>query len=139
MAYRPRMSWRLGVDVAAPSELAWHELVDLSCWPQWGPPVRSARLDDGAGRLHVGATGSVQTTLGFWLPFEVDDWREDARRSSWSWRVAGVPATGHSVVTQGPSLCRVEMTVPWWAPAYHGVVALALTRLRRRAEEKARG
>jgi hypothetical protein len=50
------------------------------------------------------------------------------------WRVAGVSATEHSVISRGPSRCRVEMSVPWWAVSYLGVVRLALTRIRRRAE-----
>lgn len=124
----------LGTDVSAPAERAWHELVELGCWPHWGPSVRSARLDDGTGRLHDGATGSVQTSVGLWLPFEVDGWRDDGPVWSWSWRVAGVPATTHAVTTLGPTRCRVEMSVPLWAPAYLGVIALALPRVKRRAE-----
>jgi Polyketide cyclase / dehydrase and lipid transport len=129
----------LGIDIAAPSERAWRELVDLGRWPEWGPTVRSARLDDGSARLHAGATGAVQTVLGLWLPFRVEDWHDVGPRSSWSWRVAGVRATEHSVTATGPTRCRVEMSVPWWASAYLGVVALALRRIRRRAEDEARG
>jgi hypothetical protein len=104
----------LGIDVAASSERAWRELVELDRWPEWGPTVRAARLDDGSRRLHAGATGSVQTTPGLWLPFRVDEWVDAGPRRVWS--------------------CRVEMSVPWWAPAYLGVVALALRNIRRRAE-----
>jgi hypothetical protein len=129
----------LGIDVAAPAELAWDELVELSCWPHWGPSVRSARLDDGTGRLTAGASGAVQTPVGLWLPFQVDDWEDDGPRRSWSWRVGGVPATAHTVITRGPERCRVEMTVPWWAPAYLGVIAFALPRIRRRVEATAAG
>lgn len=57
----------------------------------------------------------------------------------WSWSVAGVPATEHLVVDLGPSQCRVEMTVPWWAVSYLGIVAVALSRIRRYAEEAAVG
>jgi Polyketide cyclase / dehydrase and lipid transport len=127
----------LGIDVAAPSELAWRELVELARWPEWGPTVRAARLDDGSERLYAGATGSVQTAPGIWLPFRVDEWTEAGPRRVWSWRVAGVPATEHWVTTTGPSSCRVGMSVPWWAPAYLGVVAIALRNIRRRAEDQA--
>lgn len=128
---------RLGIEVAAPSERAWHQLIELSCWPRWGPTVRSARLDDGSGRLSAGASGSVQTALGLWLPFRVEGWRDDASLKSWSWRVAGVHATEHSVISRGPSRCRVQMSVPWWAVPYLGVVRVALTRIRRQAESVA--
>ena len=135
---------RLGIEIAAPSELAWDQLVELSCWPHWGPPVRSARLDDGSQRLSADATGSVQTVLGPWLPFRVEHWHigdqpVDGQLRSWSWRVGGVPATEHVVVRRGPSRCRVEMSTPWWAVSYLGVVAVALRRIRRRAEEVAAG
>jgi hypothetical protein len=124
----------LGIDVAGSSELAWQELVELRRWPHWGPTVRSARLDDGTGRLRAGATGSVQTPLGFWLPFRVDEWCDTEPERVWSWRIAGMPATTHSVITKSPSRCRVEMSVPWWAAVYLTVVAVALTRIRRRVE-----
>ena len=124
----------LGTDVDAPSEAAWQELTQLRNWPHWGPTVRAARLDDGGERVSAGATGSVQTPLGVWLPFRVEEYDDGDPRRSWSWRVAGVPATTHTVVALGPSRCRVEMSVPWLAPAYLGVVALALGRIRRRVE-----
>ena len=125
---------RLGIEVAASSDRAWHELIDLGSWPHWGPTVRSAFLDDGSGRLSAGASGSVQTALGLWLPFRVECWRDDGPLMSWSWRVAGVPATEHSVISRGPSRCRVDVSVPWWAVPYLGVVRVGLTRIRSRAE-----
>jgi hypothetical protein len=127
----------LGTDIDAPSELAWLELIELENWPRWGPTVRAARLDDGAGQVHAGATGAVQSPVGLWLPFRVTDWVDDAPRRTWSWRVGGVPATTHTVIDRGPSRCRVEMSVPLLAPAYLGVVALALGRIRRRVEAAA--
>ena len=128
----------LGIDVAAPSELAWLELIELVNWPHWGPTVRSARLDDGSGRLSPGVTGQVQTPVGLWLPFRVDRWQDEGPRRTWAWRVARVPATTHTVVERGSGSCRVEMSVPWLAPAYLGVVAPALRRIRDRVEAKAR-
>lgn len=127
----------VGIEVAAPAERAWDELVELSCWPRWGPTVRAARLDDGTGHLSAGARGAVQTAVGVWLPFEVDDWVDAGPRLSWSWRVGGVPATRHTVIALGPERCRLEMGVPWWAPGYLPVVALAVNRIRRRLEPAA--
>ena len=129
----------LGVDVAAPADLAWEELVDPTRWPHWGPTVRAARLDGPLGRLRAGATGAVQTPVGLWLPFEVDVWDDVGPRRTWSWRVAGVPATAHSVVTTSPSTCRVEMSAPWWGTPYLGVIGLALVRIRSRVEARTAG
>jgi hypothetical protein len=128
---------RLSTEVAAPADRVWDELVELDRWPAWGPTVRAARLDDGSRRLHRSASGAVQTTVGVWLPFQVDDWHDDGVRRAWSWRVAGVAATTHAVTAVDAERCRVEMTVPWWAPGYLGVVGLALRRIRRRAETRA--
>lgn len=127
----------LGIDVAAPSELAWEQLVVLDHWPAWGPTVSGARLDDGTRRLGPGATGAVRTPVGVWLPFAVEHWQDAAPERSWSWRVAGVPATSHSVLDRGRSGCRVEMSVPLAAVGYLGVVRVALARIKRRAERAA--
>ena len=132
------MRLTLGLDVGAPSELAWLELIELASWPHWGPTVRAARLDDGSPLLHAGATGSVQTPVGLWLPFRVDRWEDTGPRRTWSWRVAGVPATSHTVTSRGDAWCRVEMSVPLLAPAYLAVVSPALARIRDRAEDRAR-
>lgn len=123
----------LGTDVEGPRELVWQELVDLDRWPQWGPTVRAARLDDGGRKLHEGATGAVQTPVGLWLPFVIEDWRQEDTWS-WSWRVAGIPATTHSVTAVDADHSRLEMGVPWWAPAYLGVIRVALARIRREVE-----
>ncbi len=128
---------RLAIAIDAPADLAWEQLIDLRWWPRWGPTVRAARLDDGSYLLSAGATGAVEPLVGPWLSFRVDAWQVDADRRCWSWRVAGVPATEHVVVDLGPSQCRVEMTVPWWAASYLGVIAVALSRIRRYAEEAA--
>lgn len=132
------MSPTLGLDVAAPARTAWDLLVEPAWWPRWGPTVRAARLDDGTTRLTAGATGSVQTPVGVWLPFRVEGWREDDAVvdgvREWSWRVAGVPATTHRVISLGPDRCRVEMSAPWWAVGYLGVLGVALVRIRRLSE-----
>lgn len=132
------MRLTLGLDVAAPGELAWLELIELASWPHWGPTVRAARLDDDGALLHAGATGPVQTPVGLWLPFRTDQWQDTGSRRSWSWRVAGVPATSHTVTSRGDAWCRVEMSVPLLAPAYLAVVSPALGRIRDRAERRAR-
>ena len=120
--------------MAVPAHCAWQQLIDLDSWAHWGPTVRAARLDDGDRRLSADATGSVQTVLGVWLPFRVENWSEGEATRSWSWHVAGVPATEHVVISRGPASCRVAMGVPWWGVAYLGVVEVALRRIRHRAE-----
>ena len=99
-------------------------LTNLDSWPGWGPSVRQAELHT-AG-LGAGATGVVTTVLGLRLPFEITSY-EDGER--WAWRVAGVPATDHTVQSLGPSRCRVGFGVPWPAAPYLAVCRVALRRL----------
>lgn len=128
------MGLTLGIDVSAPRELVWHELIDLDRWPVWGPTVRAARLGGGGRELHAEASGAVQTPVGLWLPFAVDNWQVGEDTWSWSWRVGGVPATTHSVTAIDAERSRLEMAVPWWAPAYLAVIRVALARIRREVE-----
>jgi hypothetical protein len=111
-------------DVAAPAEVAWALLTDLARWPEWGPSVRSARLD--RGPFGPGARGRVETAVGMELPFEVTGF--EAGRS-WSWSVAGVAATGHRVEPTGPASCRVGFGVPAVAFPYLLVCRIALARI----------
>ncbi|MCH9667833.1 MAG: SRPBCC family protein [Actinomycetia bacterium] len=111
--------------VAAPADRVWRVLVDLDAWPLWGPSVRGAELDGGGRELGRGSRGSVDTALGFSLPFVVTEF--DAGRY-WAWEVGGVPATGHEVIGDVVG-CRVRFGVPWWAVGYLPVCAVALGRV----------
>lgn len=119
--------------IAAPPDVAWRLLTDLDAWAQWGPSVAGASIDAGSnstGELRLGTRGTVQTVAGVSLPFEVTHF-EDGRR--WAWNVAGVPATDHRVEPTTSGGCTVTFGVPWWAPAYLAVCAIALRRIERLA------
>lgn len=115
-------------DIDAPAEAVWRLLTDLDHWPQWGPSVRSARLHDGA--FELGATGTVTTALGIELGFEITSFDAGAE---WSWTVAGVPATSHTVEPVTASSCRAGFGVPWPFAPYVAVCRVALRRLDRLA------
>ncbi|MFW5470554.1 SRPBCC family protein [Knoellia sp. CPCC 206435] len=119
----------LGIDVDAPADVAWDLLVRVDQWPRWGPTVRRAVVDGGADRIAAGATGTVWTTPGPPLPFRIEAWEPHGPVRHWSWRVAGVTATGHTV-RERQGGCRVEFTAPWWAPGYAPVLWLGLRRVR---------
>lgn len=108
----------------APVAEMWTALTDPEIWPEWGPTVRSAAVDDGA--LRTGASGTVTTVLGVTLPFEISDFVDGQR---WSWKVAGVPATTHEVEAVDAGRTRVGFGVPWPFAPYLAVCALALRRL----------
>jgi hypothetical protein len=128
--------------IAAPAEGVWALLTDTGKWPAWGPSITGVEpagrgagqgpgpaAGPGPGILAPGSRGRVRTVLGAALPYTVTAF-EPGRY--WSWSVAGIPATGHRVVPQNGG-CLVTFTVPWWAPAYLPVCAVALRRIERLA------
>lgn len=114
---------KMAVDPAT----VWELLVDTAQWPRWGPSVRDVDLP--GGRLTAGAEGRVRTAVGLWLPFRVSAFDEGR---SWSWRVAGVPATSHLVEPVAGG-CRVAFGVPVAAAPYAAVCHEALRRIERAA------
>jgi hypothetical protein len=114
--------------VATPTQAVSALLVDLDAWPQWGPTVTAARLDDGSRTNTGGARGAIRTPVGLWVPFELTELEVTPALARWSWTVAGVPATTHRVRAEGPG-CVVELGAPWWAPAYLPVLEVATRRL----------
>lgn len=109
----------------AEPDAAWKILVDLGMWPRWGLTVGRAELDGPDDRLTLGATGRVWTPVGIALPFAITEFDEG---NSWAWTVGGVPATRH-LAEPVDGGCRVTFAVPWWAPAYLAVCAVALRRI----------
>jgi len=89
-----------------------------------GPSVRRAELIDG-DELALGVRGRVWTPIGLALPFAVTEF---VPGRCWRWEVANVAATRHEVQPL-PHGCRVVFGVPWWAPAYLPVCAVALHRI----------
>jgi len=109
-----------------PCSVIWDVLTDTGRWPQWGPSVAAVRCFP--QRIGKGSTGRVKTILGFWVPFTVTDWDEGR---SWSWRVSGLPATGHLVEALAPGRCRLAFRVPLWAWPYVLVCKVAMDRIAR--------
>ena len=111
-------------DIDAPAETVWELLTNPDMWPAWGPTVRGVHLE--GQHLSVGATGTVTTILGLDVGFEITAVDEGAR---WAWKVAGIPATDHTVEPLGPDRCRAGFAVPWPAAPYLAVCRVALGRL----------
>jgi hypothetical protein len=116
-------------DIAAAADVAWALLVDVNRWPEWGPSVRRAELS--TPHLQLGSRGQVTTVAGVTVPFVIT--RFDPG-TSWSWHVAGVPATDHRVTDLGGGRCRAGFGVPLPALPYLAVCRVALRRIGALAE-----
>lgn len=109
--------------VDADAQAVWTVLTDTERWPEWGPSVSAVRTADRF--VEPGTTGEVQVAGGPWLPFEIDTC-DDYR---WTWRVARLPATGHTVTPLGTHRARVAFELPLLAGGYALVCDRALDRI----------
>lgn len=119
---------RARIEIEAAAGDVWRILTNFEDWPTWGPTVRDVRSE--ATGVAPGVTGQVKTVAGVWLPFEITD-VEPGRL--WTWKVAGVPATGHYVSEAEDGRTVVEFTVPIVLAPYALVLRAGLKRLSRLA------
>jgi hypothetical protein len=110
--------------VKASPEAIWDVLTDTTRWVLWGPSITAAECSE--RYIRKGSTGRVRTSLGFWLPFLVTHF--DHGRF-WSWRVGGIPATGHRVEALSPDKSCVLFEVPIFAAPYIIVCRIAAKRI----------
>jgi hypothetical protein len=118
------MSVKVARVIDAPANQVWHWLTDTRQWPRWGPSVREVECAE--RHIRHGSTGRVRTVLGLWAPFTITDF-DDGRY--WSWRVYGLPATGHRLEALGPGRCRLTFEIPAMAAPYAAVCKIALARI----------
>jgi hypothetical protein len=107
-------------------EQVWDLLTDTHRWVEWGPSIMAVQCPD--RRIRRGSRGRIRAVLGLWLPFTITN-LEPGRR--WSWRVAGIPATGHRVEPLGESRTLLAFSVPMPAAPYLFVCYLAMNRIER--------
>ena len=118
-------------EIRAPAASAWELLIDTRRWPEWGPSV--ARVDCADRCIGPGTVGRVRTAFGLWISFQITEFTVG---QYWRWRVAGIPATGHRVVSIGPNLCRVLFEVPVLAAPYLIICKLGARRMKEILEEE---
>ena len=103
---------------------AWDLLTDTEKWPLWGPSVKRVSCSD--RHIRQGSTGRVLIPTGIRLPFVVTEYEHE---SFWTWKVAGITATGHRLIPSGQDGCKVAFEMPLHWIAYVGVCELALRRI----------
>lgn len=123
------MSLRAQATLHSPAERVWRLISEFEYWPMWGSSIRAVRPTTGS--VAPGAKGRVRTVFGVWLGFEIID-VEPGR--SWSWRVAGIEATRHTVEPLDADRCRLEFTAPVWAAPYVLVLRRAVDNVATMAE-----
>ncbi|UCH80704.1 MAG: hypothetical protein JSW20_13350 [Nitrospiraceae bacterium] len=102
----------------------WELLIDTNTWPLWGPSVKAVECNNRF--ITRGAEGRVKTAAGIWLPFIITGYEEG---HFWSWKVAGISATGHRVASQEDGLCKLTFEVPVLAAPYAYICKIALDRI----------
>jgi hypothetical protein len=107
-----------------PCSQIWELLIDTNTWPKWGPSVKA--VECGNHYIRQGTEGRIKTAGGFWLPFIITGYAEGR---FWSWKIAGIPATGHRVEPQEEGLCRLTFEVPLLAAPYAYICNIALDRI----------
>lgn len=110
--------------IDAPPRRVWRCLIDTDRWTEWGPSVTGVRCPDRFVRR--GSRGQVRIPIGLWLPFVVTE----CDHLRWTWRIAGVTATGHAV-SAVDGRARVSFELPPLAAPYAVICWLALRRLAR--------
>jgi hypothetical protein len=111
-------------EVDAPCNEVWRVMTDTSLWPRWGPSIRNVECPD--KHIKRGSTGRIQLFSGLWIKFVVTDLEEERY---WTWRILGVPATGHRVEPIGTNRCRAGFEIPIFAAPYLMVCKVALNRI----------
>ena len=108
--------------VDANPDRIWELFVDTRQWPEWGPSITA--VESSERHIRNGTTGRVRIVGGLWLPFTVTS----MSKYRWTWRVAGVRATGHYVEPLD-GRCRVAFEVPILVAPYLLVCRQALLRI----------
>ena len=113
-------------ELRASPESAWDLLTDTTKWRLWGPTVRSVTCSD--RYIRIGSSGKVRTPIGLWVPFLITEYEHE---NYWTWKVAGIQATGHRLIQFNPDSCIVAFELPLsWLP-YVIVCRIALKRMAR--------
>jgi len=110
--------------INSPPQQVWNVLIDTRQWPVWGPSVRAVKSPQ--QYIDAGLKGRLQTVIGFWVPFEITDFEP---LHFWSWKVAGIPATGHRLEIIDDNRCELIFEMPALALPYALICRQAARRI----------
>jgi hypothetical protein len=117
--------------ISASPQQVWNVLIDTYQWPVWGPSVKAVRSP--RQYIDAGLKGSIQTVLGFWVPFEITDFEH---LQFWNWKVADIPATGHRLKILDQDHCELIFEMPFAAFPYALICRQAARRIGRLAQSQ---
>ena len=112
--------------IEASPEAVWDIIIDTRIWPTWGPSLLKVDCND--RYIKQGSKGRVKTVFLFWLSFTITEFREF---EFWSWRVGRLQATGHRLIRNGDSSCKLCFDMGLWAFAYIPICWLALHKIEK--------
>ena len=122
--------WRVTVsrEIEADADEVWRILTDTHEWRSWGVTV----VDVESNRRYIeeGTEGKVEVVGGFELPFRITYC--DGKR--WSWKVAKIPATGHSVEPVNETKSVAKFEIPPAMAGYSPVCMKALKNIEKLAQ-----
>lgn len=94
--------------IHATAERLWDILTTPHLWTEWGPSITHVSSSDSP--IILGTRGVLKLSLlPLSVPFVITEY---THLKSWSWKVAGLPATTHTLRTIDPFLCEVTFGVP---------------------------
>lgn len=108
--------------IDASLDRVWDLFIDTQQWPRWGPSITTVECRD--RRISEGTTGRIRTVGGLRVSFVVTSCADHR----WTWRVAGIPATGHRVERVDGG-CRAAFEIPLLAAPYAAVCRRALRNI----------
>lgn len=111
-------------DMCVSCDVVWDIITDTTRWIEWGPSVIAVKCRD--RYIRKGTMGQVQTAIGMWVSFKITDYEEG---KYWSWRVFGIPATGHRIESKRQGICRLIFEIPLIIAPYVIVCKGALQRI----------
>lgn len=124
-----KTSYRVAVEIAAPPEIVWAVMANVTCWPEWTPSVSRLKLLT-SGPLRVGSRARVhQPKLppAWWRVTEI----LPGHQFTWVSTAPGVRVTARHAVEANAGGSRVTLSV-----RYEGLFGALLARMTHSLNER---
>jgi uncharacterized protein YndB with AHSA1/START domain len=117
------------IDIAAPREVVWAWLVDVTSWPSWYPNSSAIQVDGGARQLAL-KTVFRWRTFGVQLTSQVEEF-QPPERLAWTGKAPGVDVYHAWLISPTPEGSHVlteESQLGWLARMDHALRPSRMSR-----------